>query len=280
MPALEPRLAIRAIDSLHLFVRDISSSREHFVERLGFRQAGLSGAELQGQQGLRASMLESGGARLVLMTPLTEQAAPATFLRRRDSGIGRVVLEVENAEQARDCLVSRGGRLQGPSCEQKVGLGRVRWFDVATPCDETQLRFVQYQDCRKVLPGLICRAPRKTHYGAFGVGRLVGVDLRCRDREPGLRDLRQLLGFERVPGSDGLLRDPVSGIELGLHEAEAMSFAVEQLATSAELMVQAGAHVIAESSGLVVPSALDDSPLSLRLRAVDPEGAAAAERAA
>lgn len=280
MPSSEPRLSIRAIDSVHLFVRDLSRSREHYVEWLGFRQAGLSGAELQAEQGLRASMLESGDARVVLMTPLSAESQLEAFLTARGPGIGRVVLEVDDTDAARRLLVQRGARLHAEPQTRKVGLGSVRWFDVATPLASLDLRFIQYQDCRHVMPGLICRAPRKTSHGAFGVGSLRGVGLCCEDRELGVRYLRDVLGFTPVDGERSLLRDVGSRVELSIEStssAESLTLHVARLADSSAAMGAAGAKLQRFGGLLRVDGPLDGRALTINLREADVAGA---ERAA
>lgn len=207
-------LGLRSIDSLQLFVRDLSRTREQLVEQLGFRQAGLSGAEFEREHGARASLLESGPSRLQLITPLTEQSEAAEWLAQHGDGVARLALQVDDLDAAHALLSTRGASVSAPQ-ERKQSGGHVRWLDVQVPFAALRIRLVQYSDCAPLAPGLISRAPRRAPYGRLGVGAFHHVGLAVVSVAEAAKWLTQTLGFERY-----------WGIELQEHDANIRSLTV------------------------------------------------------
>lgn len=238
----DPTLRLLGIDCLQLFVRDLSRAREQLVEQLGFRQAGLSGADYEREHGARASLLESGPSRLLLVTPLSEQSEAAAWLSQHGDGVALLVLQVENIEAAHAVLSAREADVS-PLRERKQGGGHIRWLDVAVPFAPPRIRLVQYSDCVPLAPGLISRAPRRTPYGRLGVGAFHHLGLRVTSVSEAAAWLMRTLGFERYWGielqehdkhtSAVTVWDSASGLKLRLREESGSQHGLE-LALHAE----------------------------------------------
>src|SRR5205085_8375392 len=63
-------LGIRRIASLHVYVRDLERSRQHYVEKLDFAEIAVSTPQFEAEHRARASVVAAGGARFVFMEPL------------------------------------------------------------------------------------------------------------------------------------------------------------------------------------------------------------------
>ena len=89
-------LGIQRVASMHLFVRDLERSRDHDVRNLDFAEIAKSTPDFEMEHRARASVVEAGGARFVLMEPLGSKGESFHWLERHPEGIGRIVFEVEN----------------------------------------------------------------------------------------------------------------------------------------------------------------------------------------
>jgi hypothetical protein len=60
-------LGIRRVASLHMFVRDLERSRDHYVKNLDFAEIAKSTPDFEAEHRARASVVEAGGARFEIL---------------------------------------------------------------------------------------------------------------------------------------------------------------------------------------------------------------------
>ena len=108
MATKKESLGIKHVASLHLFVRDLERSLEYFVDSLDFEEIGRSTPDFEADQRARASVVQAGTARFVLMEPLGSRGESFAWLAKHPEGIGRIVFDVEDAERAYMLLTARG----------------------------------------------------------------------------------------------------------------------------------------------------------------------------
>jgi 4-hydroxyphenylpyruvate dioxygenase len=238
-------LGIKAIDSLHLFVHDLERSRAHYVTKLDFAEVARSGRMFHRAEGARASQLEAGDVRFLLLEPLGEESECARFLDLHPEGVGRIVLEVENLAHAHRELCARGATPLGPVSQGESEGRTVAFFDIATPLGDTTMRFVEYRDGRSLLPGLErCSAQPQNRHGFAEIDHITSNFLTL---QPALLWMEHVLGLERYwgiefhtndiepsqGGGSGLkstvMWDPHSGIKFANNEPAAPSFHGSQI---------------------------------------------------
>ena len=93
-------IGIQRIASIHVFVRDLERSRDHYVKNLDFAEIAVSTPEFEAEHRARASVVEAGGVRLVFIEPLGSKGESFHWLERHPEGVGRVVFDVPDAEKA------------------------------------------------------------------------------------------------------------------------------------------------------------------------------------
>src|SRR5579862_3552083 len=108
MDSRKESLGIQRIASLHVFVRDLERSRDHYVNNLDFAEVAVSSAEFEAEHRARASVVEAGGVRFVFMEPLGSKGESFHWLEKHPEGVGRLVFDVPDAEKAFALLTSRG----------------------------------------------------------------------------------------------------------------------------------------------------------------------------
>src|SRR3954447_22372253 len=91
-----------------MFVRDLERIRDHYVKQLDFAETAVSTPEFEMEHRARASVVEAGNARLVLMEPLGSKGESFCWLEKHPEGVGRVVFEVEDVAHAYSLLSARG----------------------------------------------------------------------------------------------------------------------------------------------------------------------------
>ncbi|HEX3597653.1 MAG TPA: VOC family protein, partial [Polyangiaceae bacterium] len=106
-PRKEP-LGIQRIASIHMFVRDLERSRDHYVNNLDFAEVAISTPEFEAEHKARSSVVEAGGVRFVFFEPLGSKGESFHWLERHPEGVGRVVFDVSDAEKAFSLLTERG----------------------------------------------------------------------------------------------------------------------------------------------------------------------------
>ncbi len=241
-------LGIQRVASVHMFVRDLARSRDHYINQLDFAETAVSTPEFELQHRARASVVEAGGARFVFMEPLGSKGESAEWLEKHPEGAGRVVFEVPDVERAYTLLAKRGATHVTGIQHEYVDEGAVAWFDIATALGDTLFRFVQYSGDTPMMPKLARHAvPRggKNRFGITGVDHLTANYLTLK---PVTMWLEQVMGFERYwdvefhtrdvdkrdPHTGSGLRsvvmwEPSSGVKLANNEPAAPAFKSSQI---------------------------------------------------
>ena len=115
-------LGIQRVASVHVFVRDLERSRDHYVNQLDFAETAVSTPEFEMQHRARASVVEAGGARFVFMEPLGSKGESFQWLEKHPEGAGRIVFEVSDVERAYALLAQRGAtHVTGMEHETSMG---------------------------------------------------------------------------------------------------------------------------------------------------------------
>src|SRR5262245_24017550 len=99
-------LGLKRVASVHVFVRDLERSRDHYTKNLDFAEIAVSNKEFEMEHRARASVVEAGGARFVFMEPLGSKGESFRWLEKHPEGVGRVVFDVVDAERAFHILTS------------------------------------------------------------------------------------------------------------------------------------------------------------------------------
>src|SRR6187399_658056 len=195
MPALAP-LGIKRIEALHYYVRDLERSRRFYTERLDFAEIGESGAELMDGGHQRALVFEAGGCRVVCSTPLGSGGRAHRYLAKHPDGIGSLVLEVTNVEQAFDLLEGRGGTPVHEITTTETSEGILKTFLITTPFGDTTFRFVERQGS-VLYPGFVRFSEPRGGKNRFGFSHFDHVTANFETMAPALLWLEHVLGFER-----------------------------------------------------------------------------------
>jgi len=195
MPALAP-LGIKRIEALHYYVHDLERSRRFYTERLDFAEIGESGAELTEGGHQRALVFEAGGCRVVCSTPLGSGGRAHRYLAKHPDGIGSLVLEVTNVEQAFDLLEGRGGTPVHEITTTETSEGILKTFLITTPFGDTTFRFVERQGS-VLYPGFVRFSEPRGGKNRFGFSHFDHVTANFETMAPALLWLEHVLGFER-----------------------------------------------------------------------------------
>ncbi|HSC86077.1 MAG TPA: VOC family protein [Polyangiaceae bacterium] len=203
-------LRIERISSLHLFVRDLERSRDHYVNELGFTEVAVSTADFEADHRARASVVEAGGVRLVFIEPLGSRGESFRWLEKHPEGLGRVVFDVPDVARAFEILTSRGATPTTGIERRRVEGGLVSWFDIATAIGDTLFRFVQHEGRTPIMPDLrrVAEAPATNRFGILAVDHITSNFLTL---QPALAWMEQVMGFERYWAIDFHTQDVKKG---------------------------------------------------------------------
>jgi len=190
-------IGIQRIASLHLFVRDLERSRQHYVEKLDFAEVAISSPQFEQEHKARASVVEAGGARFVFMEPLGSKGESFRWLEKHPEGVGRVVFEVEDAERAFALLTARGATPMTGIEVRRVEGGTVTWFDIATAIGDTLFRFIQYTGRTPIMPDLVRLNVPRGGSNRFGVTEVDHITSNFLTLKPALLWMEQVMGFEQ-----------------------------------------------------------------------------------
>jgi 4-hydroxyphenylpyruvate dioxygenase len=197
MGSLKESLGIQRIAALHVFVRDLERSRNHYVDRLDFAEIAVGTSLFEAEHRARAVAVEAGGARFVFMEPLGSKGESFRWLEKHPEGVARVVFQVADAERAFDILRERRAtpmtRLESRTWEGVA----VRWFDIATAIGDTIFRFVESAGPTPILPGLVRVSPPRNGTNRFGFTEFDHITSNFLTLEPALMWMEQVMGFER-----------------------------------------------------------------------------------
>jgi 4-hydroxyphenylpyruvate dioxygenase len=241
-------LRIKRVASLHLFVRDLERSRDHFIHRMGLSEIAIGTPEFEQEQRARASVVEAGGARLVLLEPLGSRGESFRWLRTHPEGVGRIVFEVEDVEHAFHTLAKRNASMETGIERRRVDGGAVAWFDITTPIGDTLFRFVEHSGDVPILPDLVRVETPKRSPIAVEYGDVDHITSNFLTLQPALAWMREVMGLEQlweiefhtqnlgrgqVHGTglkSVVMFDPESGVRFANNEPLAPNFRSSQIA--------------------------------------------------
>jgi len=240
-------LRIRSIASVHVFVRDLERSRAFYIDNLGFTETAVSTPAFEAEHCARASVLEAGDARFVFIKPiLPGNGEIDRWLQHHPEGVGRIVLQVEDAGSALRILKERGATLMTGLESAELDGVQVRWFDIASPLGDTLFRFLESSYAVPQLPGLVRTNPERD-WKSNGVRGIDHVTSNFLTLLPVTRWMEEVLGFERFwefafhtddvvhnrSGGSGLrsvvMWDPESGVKFANNEPAAPHFMSSQI---------------------------------------------------
>jgi LAO/AO transport system kinase len=115
-----------AIDHLGLAVSDRAAALRFWQEGMGLS---VGCQEDLAPEGVRATMLPVGAARVELLEPLPGDGPVARFLRRRGPGLHHLCVEVADIEAALSRLRAAGARILGEAPRRGVGGRLVAFVD-------------------------------------------------------------------------------------------------------------------------------------------------------
>lgn len=191
-------LGIRRVASLHVFVRDLERSREHYVNRVGLAEIAVSTPEFEREQRARASVIEAGRARFVLLEPLGSRGESFQWLRKHPEGIGRIDLEVGDVEHAFAVLVARGATIVNGLQRREVAGGRCCWFDIASPLGDTLFRFSQAEGNVCVMPGLARVERPRRGCSRFEFGDIDHITSNFLTLQPAIAFMCDVMGLKQL----------------------------------------------------------------------------------
>jgi len=240
-------LGIRRIASLHVFVRDLERSRQHYVEKLDFAEIAVSTPQFEAEHRARASVVEAGGARFVFMEPLGSKGESFRWLEKHPEGVGRIVFEVEDVVTAFAILTKRKATPMTGIEVRRVEGGTVSWFDIATAIGDTLFRFIQYTGRTPVMPDLARLNVPRGGSNRFGIIEFDHITSNFLTLKPALLWMEDVMGFERYwdvefhtldvkkghfEGSglkSTVMWDPGSGLKFANNEPAAPFFQASQI---------------------------------------------------
>jgi 4-hydroxyphenylpyruvate dioxygenase len=190
-------IGIQRIASIHVFVRDLERSRDHYVKNLDFAEIAVSTPEFEAEHRARASVVEAGGVRLVFIEPLGSKGESFHWLERHPEGVGRVVFDVPDAEKAFALLTDRGATAISGIERRAVEGGIVTWFDIATAFGDTLFRFVQHEGRTPIMPNLARLDTARGGANRFGITHVDHITTNFLTLQPALAWMEDVMGFER-----------------------------------------------------------------------------------
>ncbi len=200
MESRKESLGIQRIASIHVFVRDLERSREHYVKNLDFAEVAVSATEFEIEHKARASVVEAGGARFVFIEPLGSKGEAFHWLDRHPEGVGRIVFDVHDADKAFALLISRGATPVTGIERRAVEGGVVSWFDIATAFGDTLFRFVQHEgptSAMPIMPNLMRLDTPRGGKNRFGISHVDHITTNFLTLQPALAWMESVMGFER-----------------------------------------------------------------------------------
>jgi len=263
-------LGLQRIASLHVFVRDLQRSRNHFIENLDFAEVAVSTPDFEADQRARASVVQAGNARFVFMEPLGSKGESFRWLDKHPEGVGRVVFDVADAEKTFALLSERDATPVTGLERRNVDGEVVTWFDIVTPIGDTLFRFVQHAGPTPLMPDLARLETPRGGGNRFGIGEVDHITCNFLTLEPAISWMEAVMGFERHWaidfhtqdvrkgnfGGSGLksivMQDPESKLKFANNEPAAPFFKSSQIFLFCEDHHGAGIQHVALSMGDIV----------------------------
>jgi 4-hydroxyphenylpyruvate dioxygenase len=245
-------LGIQRVASLHVFVRDLERSRDHYIKNLDFAEIAVSSREFEHEHRARASVVQAGGVRFVFIEPLGSKGESFRWLEKHPEGVGRIVFDVDDAERAFEILTERGATPLTGIERRNVDGGMVTWFDITTAFGDTLFRFVQHRGPTPVMPDLIRLDSPRGGSNRFAIGEVDHITSNFLTLKPAIMWMEEVMGLERYWdiafhtqdvkkgqfGGSGLksivMWDPESQIKFANNEPAAPFFKSSQIYTFCE----------------------------------------------
>jgi len=239
-------LGIQRVASLHVFVRDLERSRDHYVDNLEFAEIAVSTPEFELDHRARASVVEAGGVRFVFIEPLGSKGESFRWLEKHPEWVGRIVFDVADAERTFSILSARGATPLTGLERRKVEGGTLNWFDIATPFGDTLFRFVQQEGPTPIMADLV-RVESNKETNRFGILEVDHITSNFLTLKPAILWMERVMGLEQYWdiefhtqdvkkgqfGGSGLksivMWDPESGIKFANNEPAAPFFKSSQI---------------------------------------------------
>jgi len=167
-------MPLNGIDHLELYVGNAAQAAYFFTHALGFRRTAYAGLE-SGVRDRASHVVEHGGVRFVLTTPMHGASEIARHVAEHGDGVKVVALAVPDAEQAYRVAVRRGARGVREPWESSDGDGTARMATIST-YGETLHTFVEREDYEgPFLPGYAAVEDGEVDAGLFtGIDHVVG----------------------------------------------------------------------------------------------------------
>jgi len=134
-------MPLLGIDHIELYVGNATQAAYFFTHALGFKRTAYAGLE-SGVRDRASQVVEQGGIRFVLTSPLHGMSEIARHVAEHGDGVKVVALAVPDAEQAYRVAMRRGGRGVTEPWEASDERGAVRMATIAT-YGETLHTFVE-----------------------------------------------------------------------------------------------------------------------------------------
>ena len=255
-------LGIQRVASVHVFVRDLQRSRDHYINNLDFAEIAVSTPEFELDHRARASVVQAGGVRFVFIEPLGSKGESFRWLEKHPEGVGRIVFDVADAERTFSILNARGATPLTGLERRKVEGGTVTWFDITTAFGDTLFRFVQHEGPTPIMPDLV-RVETTKETNRFGILEVDHITSNFLTLKPAILWMEQVMGLEQYWdiefhtqdvkkgqfGGSGLksivMWDPESGIKFANNEPAAPFFKSSQIFLFCEEHRGAGVQHIA-----------------------------------
>ena len=251
-PGGSEALGLKRIASLHVFVRDLERSLEHYVERLDFSEIAVSTTDFELEHRARASVVQAGGARFVLMEPLGSRGESFRWLQKHPEGIGRIVFDVEDAQRCFHFLKRRGATLATGLERRRVEGTTVVWFDITTAIGDTLFRFIEHEGSTPIMPELERLSPPRGGSNRHKIGEVDHITSNFLTLKPATMWMEHVLGLQpfwevafhtqdlemgAFKGSglrSVVMWDPASGLRFANNEPAAPFFEASQIHTFCE----------------------------------------------
>lgn len=114
------------IDHIHFYVKDARSSRDWFINRMGFQALASSAS-----RHTRTTVVRSGAVYIVLSSPLTSTSPVAQFLRMHPPGVADIAFVVSDLESVVERAVANGAKVLQPIGQQQLAQGSWKWAKIA-----------------------------------------------------------------------------------------------------------------------------------------------------
>lgn len=192
-------LGIKRLESVHFFVNDIARHRKFWVDWLDFAQLGASSPAAAERDGQRSVVVGAGDAQYILTEPTRDDSVVGRFLACHPDGVGEMVFEVEDIDEAFQLLEGRGATLVTDVERTEGEGGTLAWFSIMTAFGDVMWTFVQRDGYVPTMPGIAMSAP--THeYNRFGFGYIDHVTSNFMTLKPFVAWAKEVIGLEEYWG--------------------------------------------------------------------------------